>query len=325
MYKQAYNDVRNVYNKMLVDSRKEHFRNRIVNSDNKTKCVWNIIREIKGHPNDTNVLIPGNSESIANAYNHYILNTTNHLMSKIPYVPSMNINLGNDVEFQLVDNTKFLGVYVDETLRWTSHEILLFVFKNRQCFQKFLPTNHYPTRNFNYRFPVHHLTLTEKNVEYSCIKIFNHLPLDLKIVTDLTTFKKKIHKILYFAELFCNKDLLLLLLFNSKNRLAKYKYKRPLSQSNKVETLLYLEKIRSYILNLKVGGELVTKCPRKTGFLGFLISIENPLTGHATTLFKLLLKKYFTLRIHYECMKNLDSNTMRVRSSLTKTILFKNQ
>nr|CAI5844767.1 unnamed protein product [Callosobruchus analis] len=62
-------------------------------------------------------------------------------------------------------------------------------------------------------------------------------------------------------------------IFNSKNRLAKYKYKRPLSQSNKVETLLYLEKIRSYIL--KVGGELVTKCPRKTGFLGFLISIES--------------------------------------------------
>nr|CAI5859625.1 unnamed protein product [Callosobruchus analis] len=92
MYTQAYNDVRNVYNKLLVDSRKEHFRNRIVNSDNKTKCVWNIIREIKGHPNDTNVLIPGNSESIANAYNHYILNTTNHLMSKIPYVPfSCNI------------------------------------------------------------------------------------------------------------------------------------------------------------------------------------------------------------------------------------------
>nr|CAI5824056.1 unnamed protein product [Callosobruchus analis] len=227
MYTQAYNDVRNVYNKLLVDSRKEHFRNRIVNSDNKTKCVWNIIREIKGHPNDTNVLIPGNSESIANAYNHYILNTTNHLMSKIPYlvlnanktnlllfktknhsgqVPSMNINLGNDVEFQLVDNTKFLGVYVDETLRWTSHEILLFVFKNRQYFQKFLPTNYYPTRNFNYRFPVHHLTLTEKNVEYSCIKIFNHLPLDLKIVTDLTTFKKKIHKMLIDLEPYCLED-----------------------------------------------------------------------------------------------------------------------
>ncbi|VEN56482.1 unnamed protein product [Callosobruchus maculatus] len=64
-------------------------------------------------------------------------------------------------------------------------------------------------------------------------------------------------------------------IFNSKNRLAKYRYKRPLSQYNKVETFLYLEKIRSYILNLKVGGELVTKCPRKTGFLGFLISIES--------------------------------------------------
>nr|CAI5823046.1 unnamed protein product [Callosobruchus analis] len=85
-------------------------------------------------------------------------------------------------------------------------EILLFVFKNRQYFQKFLPTNYYPTRNFNYRFPVHHLTLTEKNVEYSCIKIFNHLPLDLKIVTDLTTFKKKIHKMLIDLEPYCLED-----------------------------------------------------------------------------------------------------------------------
>nr|CAH7767097.1 unnamed protein product [Callosobruchus chinensis] len=60
-------------------------------------------------------------------------------------------------------------------------------------------------------------------------------------------------------------------IFNSKNRLAKYKYKRPLSQKNKAEMFEYLERIRSYILNLKIGGEPVTQCPRKTGFVRFLI------------------------------------------------------
>nr|CAH7742429.1 unnamed protein product [Callosobruchus chinensis] len=55
-------------------------------------------------------------------------------------------------------------------------------------------------------------------------------------------------------------------IFNSKNRLAKYKYKRPLSQKNKAEMFEYLERIRSYILNVKIGGEPVTQCPRKTGF-----------------------------------------------------------
>nr|CAH7767096.1 unnamed protein product [Callosobruchus chinensis] len=46
----------------------------------------------------------------------------------------------------------------------------------------------------------------------------------------------------------------------------------------------------------------------------------DPLRGHTTILIKLILKKYFSLRIHHECMKNLDTKTMRVRSSLTKII-----
>nr|CAH7765471.1 unnamed protein product [Callosobruchus chinensis] len=47
--------------------------------------------------------------------------------------------------------------------------------------------------------------------------------------------------------------------------------------------------------------------------------------GHATILIKLIPEKYFSLRIHHECMKNLDTKTMRVRLSLTKIIHFKNQ
>nr|CAI5863810.1 unnamed protein product [Callosobruchus analis] len=85
-------------------------------------------------------------------------------------------------------------MYLDETSRWTSHvkatERKLSSLLHPACF----------------RFPVHHLALTEKNVEYSCIKIFSHLPWYLKIVTNFTTFKKKIHKMLIDLEPYCLED-----------------------------------------------------------------------------------------------------------------------
>lgn len=52
----------------------------------------------------------------------------------------------------------------------------------------------------------------------------------------------------------------------------------------------------------------------------------EPLSDHFMNLIKLILKKYFTIRIHHETKKRLDLNAgTRVRSFLTKTILFKNQ
>ncbi|VEN42830.1 unnamed protein product [Callosobruchus maculatus] len=52
----------------------------------------------------------------------------------------------------------------------------------------------------------------------------------------------------------------------------------------------------------------------------------EPLSSHFTDLLKLILKKYFNIRIHHETRKRLDNNIgNRVRSILTKTILFKNQ
>ncbi|VEN48358.1 unnamed protein product [Callosobruchus maculatus] len=53
---------------------------------------------------------------------------------------------------------------------------------------------------------------------------------------------------------------------------------------------------------------------------------DDPVDGHAIQLIKLILNNYFKLRIHHETAKNMDLSTKnRVRSILTKTILFKHE
>ncbi|KAG5868214.1 hypothetical protein JTB14_015998 [Gonioctena quinquepunctata] len=59
-YNEVYREVKKRYNRLLVDVRKEHYKKRIDESDNKTKCVWQIVSEIKGNPNRKKELkIPG--------------------------------------------------------------------------------------------------------------------------------------------------------------------------------------------------------------------------------------------------------------------------
>lgn len=51
----------------------------------------------------------------------------------------------------------------------------------------------------------------------------------------------------------------------------------------------------------------------------------NLLENHSNFLTRLILKIYFKIRIHYECSKINDKSEIRLRSTYTKTILFKNQ
>nr|CAH7719660.1 unnamed protein product [Callosobruchus chinensis] len=64
-------------------------------------------------------------------------------------------------------------------------------------------------------------------------------------------------------------------IFNSRNRLSKYIFKRPLSQSNSDFFLNYMEQMVQYIISLKLVDVPVTKSARKTGFLGFLVCINS--------------------------------------------------
>nr|CAH7731372.1 unnamed protein product [Callosobruchus chinensis] len=58
----------------------------------------------------------------------------------------------------------------------------------------------YETRNIDYVYPIHRLTLTEKNVYYSCITIYNKLPPHIKKITTLQLFKKTLFKFLLNVE-----------------------------------------------------------------------------------------------------------------------------
>lgn len=57
----------------------------------------------------------------------------------------------------------------------------------------------YNTRTLNVNYPIHRLTLTEKNPCYMCLKLFNYLPANYKMITSQKLFKNCIKK--YLLEL----------------------------------------------------------------------------------------------------------------------------
>ena len=59
--------------------------------------------------------------------------------------------------------------------------------------------------------------------------------------------------------------------------------------------------------------------------LGQHLLEDDPLNGHTLQLSKLISQKYLNLRLHHESKKINECNKNRIRSILTKTILFKNQ
>lgn len=63
--------------------------------------------------------------------------------------------------------------------------------------------------------------------------------------------------------------------FNSRNRMAKYFFKRPLSPATEKEFFPFLDEMFDYICSLKLVNNSVLVSNRKTGFLGFLICISS--------------------------------------------------
>ncbi|CAH1981929.1 unnamed protein product [Acanthoscelides obtectus] len=64
-------------------------------------------------------------------------------------------------------------------------------------------------------------------------------------------------------------------IFNSRNKLAKYQFKRPLSPATAEQFFSFFDELSSYIKNLKLGSIPIIQSLRKTGFLGFLFCITS--------------------------------------------------
>lgn len=80
----------------------------------------------------------------------------------------------------------FYGLYI--------YECLMFFFKNKQMFNPQI-SHGYSTRTRNINYPIHRLTLTEKSPKHMCLKLFNNLPDNFKIINSVKQFKFQIKKL----------------------------------------------------------------------------------------------------------------------------------
>lgn len=80
------------------------------------------------------------------------------------------------------------------------YECSIFLFKNKNLFTIHNTNHTYETRTIDINYPIHRLTLTERNPSYMCIRIYNKLPAVLRNVVELSRFKKKLQSFLIDLE-----------------------------------------------------------------------------------------------------------------------------
>lgn len=79
-------------------------------------------------------------------------------------------------------------------------ECLMFFFKNREVLFTANTDHPYNTRTLDMYYPQHRLSLTEKNPAYACIRVFNKLPQEIKSVSTLCSFKRRVKELLIDLE-----------------------------------------------------------------------------------------------------------------------------
>lgn len=78
------------------------------------------------------------------------------------------------------------GIYI--------YECVMFLFKNRQYFSDARTDHNYRTRlgDTCYVYPIHRLTKTEKGLYYSCLKLYNKLPLNIRSIDSSSLFRREL-------------------------------------------------------------------------------------------------------------------------------------
>lgn len=90
-YKAVYDTVRKQYNNALISDRKRYYSNKICYSDNKAKCVWQTVNQIKGNKNKIReVQVPGNPATVTEKFNEYLVEAASRL--KIPSIQNAELD-----------------------------------------------------------------------------------------------------------------------------------------------------------------------------------------------------------------------------------------
>lgn len=87
-YREVYKIAKKQYDDLLKRDRSMMYENMIQQSDNKSKCVWGICREITGKSvRNTECPIEGRTENVANEFNNFFLNIVPNLLKNIDKIP----------------------------------------------------------------------------------------------------------------------------------------------------------------------------------------------------------------------------------------------
>lgn len=104
---------------------------------------------------------------------------SNSLIEKIFVVQKRALRILKKMEFNKSCRNVFKSCGILTAYGVYIYECLVFFFKNKDMFE--IQTFHeYNTRTTNVCYPIHRLTLTEKNPSYMCLKLFNNLPNNIK-------------------------------------------------------------------------------------------------------------------------------------------------
>lgn len=88
------------------------------------------------------------------------------------------------------------------------YECLVYLFKHKSDFLKNNTNSTYCTRTLDIYYPMHTLSLSEKNPSYMCIRVFNKLPYELKKISCLNIFKNRVRELLISLEPYSLSDYL---------------------------------------------------------------------------------------------------------------------
>ncbi|KAG5879474.1 hypothetical protein JTB14_005654 [Gonioctena quinquepunctata] len=93
-YREAYRAKKREYNDLLSKSRRRFYQEKIVNSDNKSKTMWQVVKEVKGgKKTQRSCMLEGDLEAVYNDSNIHFLNTATEEICEIPQQkdPKQNI------------------------------------------------------------------------------------------------------------------------------------------------------------------------------------------------------------------------------------------
>lgn len=85
-YDEQYRQTKREYNRLLADTRKIFYKNRISESDNKSKTVWSIIGELQGSRKNKkgDIKLQGDGKQIAEQFNQHLQSTVEQLEQNLP-------------------------------------------------------------------------------------------------------------------------------------------------------------------------------------------------------------------------------------------------